>query len=135
MVVIHRKQEIEVKESGKESKFYNFNESFLDTLIMRNKLKFDKTQSTSTLKFYIPKEDKVEIIETIETVKPSINKVENESMEAFEILKADKIRLKKEVYQLVKDLTNKEAKELVLFMESIKKKQVTLDIFNAFKAE
>ena len=135
MVVIHRKQEIEVKESGKESKFYNFNESFLDTLIMRNKLKFDKTQSTSTLKFYIPKEDELKIIETIETVKPSINKVENESMEAFEILKADKIRLKKEVYQLVKDLTNKEAKELVLFMESIKKKQVTLDIFNAFKAE
>ena len=135
MVVIHRKQEIEVKESGKESKFYNFNESFLDTLIMRNKLKFDKTQSTSTLKFYIPKEDELKIIETIETVKPSINKVENESMEAFEILKADKIRLKKEVYQSVKDLTNKQAKELVLFMESIKKKQVTLDIFNAFKAE
>ena len=135
MVVIHRKQEIEVKESGKESKFYNFNESFLDTLIMRNKLKFDKTQSTSTLKFYIPKEDELKIIETIETVKPSINKVENESMEAFEILKADKIRLKKEVYQSVKDLTNEEAKELVLFMESIKKKQVTLDIFNAFKAE
>ena len=135
MVVIHRKQEIEVKESGKESKFYNFNESFLDTLIMRNKLKFDKTQSTSTLKFYIPKEDKAEIIETIETVKAPINKVENESMEAFEILKADKIRLKKEVYQSVKDLTNEEAKDLVLFMESIKKKQVTLDIFNAFKAE
>ena len=135
MVVIHRKQEIEVKESGKESKFYNFNESFLDTLIMRNKLKFDKTQSTSTLKFYIPKEDKVEIIETIETVKTPVKEVENESMEAFEILKADKIRLKKEVYQSVKDLTNEEAKDLVLFMESIKKKQVTLDIFNAFKAE
>ena len=135
MVVIHRKQEIEVKESGKESKFYNFNESFLDTLIMRNKLKFDKTQSTSTLKFYIPKEDKVEIIETIETVKTPVKEVENESMEAFEILKADKIRLKKEVYQSVKDLTNEQAKELVLFMESIKKKQVTLDIFNAFKAE
>ena len=127
MVVIHRKQEIEVKESGKESKFYNFNESFLDTLIMRNKLKFDKTQSTSTLKFYIPKEDEIKIIETIETVKTP--------MEAFEILKADKIRLKKEVYQSVKDLTNEEAKDLVLFMESIKKKQVTLDIFNAFKAE
>tara|TARA_R110000796_G_scaffold124281_1_gene238706 strand:+ start:56 stop:463 length:408 start_codon:yes stop_codon:yes gene_type:complete len=135
MVVIHRKQEIEVKEIGKESKFYNFNESFLDTLIMRNKLKFDKTQSTSTLKFYIPKEDKAEIIETIETVKTPVKEVENESMEAFEILKADKIRLKKEVYQSVKDLTNKQAKELVLFMESIKKKQVTLDIFNAFKAE
>ena len=135
MIVIHRKQEIEVKESGKESKFYNFNESFLDTLIMRNKLKFDKTQSTSTLKFYIPKEDELKIIETIETVKAPINKVENESMEAFEILKADKIRLKKEVYQSVKDLTNEQAKELVLFMESIKKKQVTLDIFNAFKAE
>ena len=135
MIVIHRKQEIEVKESGKESKFYNFNESFLDTLIMRNKLKFDKTQSTSTLKFYIPKEDKIEIIETIETVKTPVKEVENESMEAFEILKADKIRLKKEVYQSVKDLTNEEAKELVLFMESIKKKQVTLDIFNAFKAE
>ena len=135
MVVIHRKQEIEVKESGKESKFYNFNESFLDTLIMRNKLKFDKTQSTSTLKFYIPKEDKAEIIETIETVKTPVKEVENESMEAFEILKADKIRLKKEVYQSVKDLTNKQAKELVLFMECIKKKQVTLDIFNAFKAE
>ena len=135
MVVIHRKQEIEVKESGKESKFYNFNESFLDTLIMRNKLKFDKTQSTSTLKFYIPKEDELKIIETIETVKTPIKKVENESMEAFEILKADKIRLKKEVYQSVKDLTNEQAKELVLFMESIKKKQVTLDIFNAFKAE
>ena len=135
MVVIHRKQEIEVKESGKESKFYNFNESFLDTLIMTNKLKFDKTQSTSTLKFYIPKEDELKIIETIETLKPSIKKVENESMEAFEILKADKIRLKKEVYQSVKDLTNEEAKDLVLFMESIKKKQVTLDIFNAFKAE
>ncbi len=132
MVVIHRKQEIEVKEIGKESKFYNFNESFLDTLIMRNKLKFDKTQSTSTLKVYIPKEDKAE---TIETVKPSIKEVENESMEAFEILKADKIRLKKEVYQSVKDLTNEQAKELVLFMESIKKKQVTLDIFNAFKAK
>ena len=132
MVVIHRKQEIEVKESGKESKFYNFNESFLDTLIMRNKLKFDKTQSTSTLKFYIPKEDKAEIIETVKT---PVKEVENESMEAFEILKADKIRLKKEVYQSVKDLTNEEAKDLVLFMESIKKKQVTLDIFNAFKAE
>jgi ABC-type phosphate transport system auxiliary subunit len=135
MIVIHRKQEIEVKEIGKESKFYNFNESFLDTLIMRNKLKFDKTQSTSTLKVYIPKEDELKIIETIETVKTPINKVENESMEAFEILKADKIRLKKEVYQLVKELTNEEAKDLVLFMESIKKKQVTLDIFNAFKAE
>ena len=135
MIVIHRKQEIEVKESGKESKFYNFNESFLDTLIMTNKLKFDKTQSTSTLKFYIPKEDELKIIETIETVKTPVKEVENESMEAFEILKADKIRLKKEVYQSVKDLTNEEAKELVLFMESIKKKQVTLDIFNAFKAE
>ena len=132
MIVIHRKQEIEVKESGKESKFYNFNESFLDTLIMRNKLKFDKTQSTSTLKVYIPKEDKAEIIETVKT---PVKEVENESMEAFEILKADKIRLKKEVYQSVKDLTNEQAKELVLFMESIKKKQVTLDIFNAFKAE
>ena len=132
MIVIHRKQEIEVKESGKESKFYNFNESFLDTLIMRNKLKFDKTQSTSTLKVYIPKEDKAEIIETVKT---PVKEVENESMEAFEILKADKIRLKKEVYQSVKDLTNEQAKDLVLFMESIKKKQVTLDIFNAFKAE
>jgi SMC interacting uncharacterized protein involved in chromosome segregation len=132
MIVIHRKQEIEVKESGKESKFYNFNESFLDTLIMRNKLKFDKTQSTSTLKVYIPKEDKAGIIETVKT---PVKEVETESMEAFEILKADKIRLKKEVYQSVKDLTNEQAKDLVLFMESIKKKQVTLDIFNAFKAE
>ena len=126
MIVIHRLQEIEVKEEGKESKYFNFNQQFLDGLIMSNKLKFDKTQSTSTLKTYIPK------VEAKTPAKVVLKESNDSNLEVFEILKADKIRLKKDAYQDVKKLTVKQAKNLVLFMLSINKKQVTIDILNAF---
>jgi len=126
MVVIHRLQEIEVKKEGQGSEYFNFNQVFLDNLIMSNKLKFDKTQSTSTLKTYIPK------IEAKTAEKVALKDSNDSNLEVFKILKADKIRLKKDAYQDVKKLTVEQAKDLVLFMLSINKKQVTIDILNTF---
>jgi hypothetical protein len=127
--VVHRGQEIEINKDGVKS-YFTFSQSYLDELIMTNKLEYNTKKSNANVKFYTPKQAKASPPKS-DTDKP-IKVVTNDNEDVFKMLKTAKIRLKKEVYQDVKAMTAFQVENLMIYMSEQDKKMITVELLSDF---
>ena len=123
--VVHRGQEIEINKDGVKS-YFTFSQSYLDELIMSNKLEYNTKKSNANVKFYTPKQAKASL------PKSDTDKPVNTDEDVFKMLKTAKIRLKKEVYQDVKAMTAFQVENLMIYMSEQDKKMITVELLSDF---